>query len=145
MGIDSGKLPTRVLDVRGADDSLPPRLVETRGLYDKGKYIALSHCWGLDRHIVTNEANFKSHKRGIPYESLPKTFQDAVVMARRLAASYLWIDFLCIIQDDVQDWKDEAMKMADVYRNAYCTLAATGSRVTRRVSSLSVQHKKSAH
>ena len=74
MGIDSGKLQIRVLDVRGGDDSTPPRLVETRRLCDKGKPIALSHCWGLDRHIVTNKANFKSHKRGIPYESLPKTF-----------------------------------------------------------------------
>lgn len=111
----------------GASDDTPqPRLLETHGL--KGQYVALSHCWGLNRHIVTNKINLDTHKRSIPFGSLPKTFQDAVVLTKRIGIHYIWIDSLCIIQDDVQDWKSEAAKMADVYRDAYCTLAATGSR-----------------
>ena len=119
-------LPTRVLDVGATIDSCQLRLLKTHGLC--GQYIALSHCWGLNRHIVTNLNNLELHERRIPYESLPKTFQDAVVITRSMGMRYIWIDSLCIVQDDIQDWKNEASKMADVYRNAYCTVAATGSR-----------------
>ena len=48
-------------------------------------------------------------------------------MARNIGIGWLWIDSLCIIQDDADDWIREASKMADVYSNAYCTIAATGS------------------
>ena len=119
-------LPTRVLDVGATNGSCQLRLLKTHGL--GGQYIALSHCWGLNRHIVTNVNNLELHERRIPYESLPKTFQDAALITRSVGIRYLWIDSLCIIQDDIQDWKSEAAKMADVYRNAYCTIAATGSR-----------------
>ena len=119
-------LPTRVLDVGATNDPSQLRLLTTQGL--SGQYIALSHCWGLNRHIVTNLNNLELHERRIPYESLPKTFQDAVVITRSVGIRYIWIDSLCIVQDDIQDWENEAAKMADVYRNAYCTIAATGSR-----------------
>ena len=36
----------------------------------------------------------------ILFEELPRTFRDAVDISRRLGAQYLWIDSLCIIQDD---------------------------------------------
>jgi hypothetical protein len=39
----------------------------------------------------------------------------------------MWIDSLCIIQDDPDDWRREAASMAAVYENAYFTIAATGS------------------
>ena len=119
-------LPTRVLDIGATNGSCQLRLLKTHGL--NGQYIALSHCWGLNRHIVTNLDNLELHEQRIPYESLPKTFQDAVVITRSVGIRYIWIDSLCIVQDDIQDWKNEAAKMADVYRNAYCTIAAAGSR-----------------
>ncbi|KAK3638583.1 hypothetical protein LTR22_017767 [Elasticomyces elasticus] len=49
---------------------------------------------------------------------MPKTFQDAIVVAKALDIEYLWIDALNIIQDDEEDWQREATKMADIYRNA---------------------------
>jgi len=64
----------------------------------------------------------------IPWDALPKTFQDAIEVTRRLGISYLWIDSLCIIQDSKDDWAREASKMADIYRNAYVTVAATGAK-----------------
>lgn len=126
MTVDArSKLPTRVLEIDGDKHDFQLRLVEAGGLH--GRYIALSHCWGTDRHIVTNRANLQSHKLMVGFGQLPKTFQDAVIFARALGIHYLWIDSLCIVQDDVQDWKNEAGKMASVYRDAYCTIAATGS------------------
>ncbi|KAK1502880.1 hypothetical protein CTAM01_04869 [Colletotrichum tamarilloi] len=37
--------------------------------------------------------------------SLSKTFQDAVLVTRRLGIKYIWIDSLCIIQDSKLDWE----------------------------------------
>lgn len=56
---------------------------------------------------------------------LPQSFRDAVDVTRMLGLRYLWIDSLCIIQDSPEDWDEEASHMADVYSNAYCTIAAT--------------------
>jgi hypothetical protein len=60
----------------------------------------------------------------IPFKSLPKTFQDAVIVTRKLGYHYLWIDALCILQDDLQEWQKEAPKMASIYHNSTCTIAA---------------------
>ncbi|KPA35248.1 heterokaryon incompatibility [Fusarium langsethiae] len=40
---------------------------------------------------------------------------------------YLWIDSLCIIQGDEEDWKRESKRMEKVYASAYCTIAATSA------------------
>lgn len=44
-----------------------------------------------------------------------------------LGLEYIWIDSLCIIQDDTQDWKIQAAQMCDIYRGSYVTIAATCS------------------
>ncbi|PMD19341.1 heterokaryon incompatibility, partial [Hyaloscypha hepaticicola] len=59
--------------------------------------------------------------------TLPKTFQDAVLITRDLGVRYLWIDSLCIIQDSDEDWEQEAARMSEVYANGYVMLAAHGS------------------
>lgn len=126
MGNVLRRLPARVLDLRPLEStsSNSPRLTEEFC----GPYVALSHCWGSTRHIITEKNNIESHRKGIPLQQLPKTFQDAIVFTKGIGLRYLWIDSLCIIQDDINDWKNEAAKMADVYRNAYCTMAAAGSK-----------------
>ncbi len=69
--------------------------------------------------------NSSSLKKQISLTQLPKTFADTVLVARCLGIQYIWIDSLCIIQDDKQDWKAEAAKMWQVYANAYVNVAAT--------------------
>ncbi|KAJ5999400.1 HET-domain-containing protein [Penicillium sp. IBT 35674x] len=66
-------------------------------------------------------------QQGIAYEILPKTFQDAVVFTRKLGYRFLWIDSLCIVQDDSEDWLAEAGRMAGIYEHAALTLAAASS------------------
>lgn len=63
---------------------------------------------------------------------MPKTFQDAVTVTRALGVPYLWIDSLCIIQENEKDWESEATRMEEVFSSAYCTIAAS-----RGTSSLS--------
>jgi hypothetical protein len=44
-----------------------------------------------------------------------------------LGLKYIWIDSLCIIQDDKEDWKVQAAQMCSIYRGSYITIAATSS------------------
>ena len=62
---------------------------------------------------------------GIPFSELPRTFQDAVHITRRLGIQYLWIDSLCIIQGDAEDWDRESKQMEQVYSSAYATISAS--------------------
>lgn len=45
-------------------------------------------------------------------------------VTRELGVKYIWIDSLCIIQQDERDWKEQSITMHDVYSRAYVTLAA---------------------
>lgn len=87
------------------------------------QYAALSHCWGKSRPLSSTEPTLASREAGIEWSCLPKTFQDAAIMAFRLGMEYLWIDALCILQDSASDWAEESSKMAQVYRNAHITIA----------------------
>ena len=73
---------------------------------------------------MTTTSNIDSHCKGIPGDRLPKTFQDAIIMAARLEIQHLWIDSLCIVQDSPDDWAKESAQMANIYAAAYVTMAA---------------------
>jgi Heterokaryon incompatibility protein (HET) len=64
---------------------------------------------------------------GFSIEDMPLTFQNAVVIARKLSVDYIWIDSLCIRQDDPLDWEVEVKKMVGVYSGSYCNIAATAA------------------
>lgn len=55
---------------------------------------------------------------------LPQTIEDGVKIARHLHIRYIWIDCLCICQDDPEDWARESARMADIYSNAHIVIAA---------------------
>ena len=121
-------LPKRLVDLAPIKSShgLGVKLVEFDG--ETGTYACLSHCWGEDpMPIKTMIDTLDEHRRFISWSALPKTFQDAVVIARALGLRYLWIDTLCIIQDSAPDWQTESSKMADIYQNSLLTIAATSS------------------
>ncbi|KAE8441884.1 hypothetical protein EG329_004190 [Mollisiaceae sp. DMI_Dod_QoI] len=118
-------LPKRVIDVKGYAEYDPVSVLETLN-GQRDHYIALSHCWGSESFIQTTRASLKQRMSNISWSELPRTFQDAITFARKIKVEYIWIDSLCIIQDDTSDWESESAVMADIYSNAYITLAATG-------------------
>jgi hypothetical protein len=124
--VNGPPLPTRVVDV-GNSGSDRVCLVQSQGR--RGNYFALSYCWGSDQqHLFTTTLSTLNNRlSGIEIERLPKTYRDAIVVTRALGARYLWIDALCIIQDDQDDWKRESSRMADVYQNAQLIIAASGA------------------
>lgn len=94
------------------------------------KYVALSYCWGSSAAPLKTEINsFEMRRRGIPVDTMPACFQDAIEVVRALGLRYVWIDSLCIIQDDDLDWQKESGSMCDTFGNAYITLgiASTSS------------------
>ncbi|EPE04366.1 heterokaryon incompatibility protein [Ophiostoma piceae UAMH 11346] len=131
-------MPRRILDLeRGGRPGSDDRVWLVEELPDAVPYAALSYCWGSDLNGVlqTVRSNLQSHiQNGIPIASLSKTIQDAVSVCRRISRSqnsdghcrirYLWIDALCIVQDDVADWQQEASTMRSVYQSSHVTLVA---------------------
>lgn len=65
--------------------------------------------------------------REIPFSELSETVQDAAKVTRDVGLKYLWVDALCIIQDDDADKQEEISKMHLVYRGAFFTVAASSA------------------
>ena len=73
---------------------------------------------------MTTAANIDSMKAGMAYDDLPALFQAVVGVPDRLDIDFLWIDRLCIIQGDNDDFHTQAAKMGQIYGNATLTSAA---------------------
>jgi hypothetical protein len=126
-----GSMPSRVLDLEPFSGHLDLRLVSGDHTED-APYAALSHCWGAyEPPCKTTRGTIADRETRIPWSLLPKTFQDAIKFIRRLGLRYLWIDTICIIQDDTDDWLRESSRMHSVYKNAFLTIAAASSRDSR--------------
>jgi len=122
-------VPTRLLDTRASPASV---IKLVRGTKENLEYVTLSHCWGKAQIIQLKQAvegTFTGN--GIPVESLPPTFQQAVIVTRYLGIRYLWIDSLCIMQDSKDDWETESALMASVYGHAVVNIAASSSSDSR--------------
>lgn len=77
--------PSRLIDV-GDDNGTDPRLVHTDELPSSQRleFLTLSHCWGGAAILRLLSDNVARLSTGIPMPDLPKTFQDAVIITRRL-------------------------------------------------------------
>lgn len=125
--------PTRLIDLglpqHNQDPS--PRLVDVADIDPsiKIEYTALSYCWGVDRcpEAMTTRSSEESHRQQIVFSSLPKTFRDAMTMTAAVGIRFIWIDSLCIIQEDREDWAREAATMSSVYQGCSLVLAAASS------------------
>jgi hypothetical protein len=117
-------MPTRLIEVGET-----VRLIDSTSI-EPSRYVALSHCWGPlkdGEKFCTSKRNVDQLKRRINVEKLPRTFRDTVTIARGLGISYIWIDSLCIIQDDKNDWERESGRMERVFSDAYCTIGASSA------------------
>lgn len=129
-------LPTRLIYLdksrrsslgNSVDTILQPRLMSTNCMeFSECKYIALSYRWPED---FPNEAkstwdNIPEQMRGLNTSKLPQIFNDLFQVAVGIGISYVWIDSLCIIQDDLEDWNCEAARMIQIYQYAELTVAA---------------------
>ena len=118
---------------------------------DRCDYIALSYVWGAIATILQksddpdekpvllatkdnlerlSESGGLSAKKVEEAEEarIPNTVRDAMEFTRELGMKYLWVDTLCIVQDDPEDKGRLIGAMDDVYASATATLiAASGT------------------
>ncbi|KAM7189032.1 Heterokaryon incompatibility protein (HET) domain containing protein [Naviculisporaceae sp. PSN 640] len=120
------------------------------------KYFALSYVWGGPQTMATKKSNVES--RFVPGSlaeqncHLPQTIRDAMLFVSRIGEQYLWVDSMCIVQDDTEDMERDIHRMDIVYMMAFATIAAAhgknanaglpglrpGTRPAQRTASLSL-------
>lgn len=92
------------------------------------QYVALSYKWGECKPFLLLEPNkddlFAKHGLRRNWSSIPKTIQDAIDFVRSVNCRYVWIDQLCLIQDDDDDRGTGINAMDLVYEQAYFTIVA---------------------
>lgn len=139
LPLERDYFPTRVIDVDQAEvgfvhlrdrdeakaqhDDEEGERSQNRGAHPS--YWTLSHRWGdpklIPQLLQTTEHQFRD---GIPMNNLSPTFRDAALLVHRLGYRYIWIDSLCIFQDSLSEWQQEAKAMVDVYRHSLCNISA---------------------
>jgi hypothetical protein len=107
--------PKRLIDV--GNTRTPMRLYQAQ--HDNAvTYVALSYRWGGKQCIITTRATVQFYTQELPIEALSKGIRDAIMITRDLGFRYLWVDALCIVQDNVDDKISKINKMGLVYRKA---------------------------
>ncbi|KAI9641260.1 hypothetical protein NHQ30_010060 [Ciborinia camelliae] len=118
------KPPTRLIKI---DDDIIRLYIPREEKEDCSIYATLSHCWGSLDFLRLSRDNIDRFLNQIPIEALTKTFSDAIEIARALGFAYIWIDSLCIIQNDPEDWRRESSLMATVYGSSGLNICATAA------------------
>ncbi|KAF5636260.1 heterokaryon incompatibility protein [Fusarium tjaetaba] len=122
----SSALPKRVLQI--ANDNVSLYVSERKEVQtDDQRYVALSYRWGNDLPLRLTKDTMSDFIEGQPISKLPQTLQDAVRISRNLGFKFIWIDALCIVQDDENDWVEQSALMADIYRHSSLNLCAADS------------------
>ena len=92
------------------------------------QYAALSYVWGQTETIKTakdNLAYLLEEGSIFAHESLlPRTIRDTIRLLELLDIKYLWVDCLCIVQDDAEVKHAQIQEMGSVYARAYVTIIA---------------------
>ena len=114
--------PKRLLEISHDNGTF---MLRSRASIDQ--YIALSYCWGGDQPSKTTKASLRAETQPRMIKTLPATIQDAIRVVQGLGFRYLWIDSMCIVQDDFDDVSEQLAEMHKIFRGAYMTILATSA------------------
>lgn len=128
-------LPARLLDI-GTTTNPTSKIILTEQFQNRAsrlvpQYAALSYCWGpkieADQNLQTRNLSLPLFLTAINHTLFPAVIKDTILVCRALSIRYLWVDTLCIIQDDLADWQKESQNMGLVYLNALVTICPLSS------------------
>lgn len=125
---DSGYYPPRLIETSPDNFQICRVIIPKEHPLVKGsRYVAVSHCWG-DRSpsVILTASNLDQMKEVMPWDELPKSFQEAIQTCSRLGYRYIWIDSLCIVQSGLgseADWQRHISIMDKIYTNCEMNLA----------------------
>jgi len=110
------------------------------------RYLALSYNWGkVDQLLATTEnldllSSPNALERPDFHTKIPQVIQDAMRFVEGLGESYLWVDALCIVQDDIDEKQKQIAQMGSIYSNALCTIIAlAGLDANTRLAGISLR------
>ncbi|TGO59937.1 hypothetical protein BOTNAR_0154g00180 [Botryotinia narcissicola] len=114
--------PSRLIDI--ADMK-----IVKMGIHEVPKYFILSYVWGRPPFLLLEKKNENefSTPGSLTVQSIPQTILDAIEITGRFGIRYLWVNALCIVQDDLGSKMHEIDRMHIIYAQAEMTIvAATG-------------------
>ncbi|CAF3595275.1 unnamed protein product [Fusarium graminearum] len=98
----SDERAARLVDIIDIGSTVNLRLVD--GSIECTPYVALSYRWGgLEAVWQTTTSNLESRSSGFSIDELPKTLSNTVKVTHDLGFKWIWINSLCIVQDDKDD------------------------------------------
>ncbi|CZR66622.1 related to tol protein [Phialocephala subalpina] len=92
-------------------------------------YFVLSYVWGKPPFLLLLKSNQSEFAKpgSLSTQAIPQTISEAIEITRFFGGQYLWVDALCIVQDDTNDKMSEIERMHEIYAQADLTIvAATG-------------------
>ncbi|TGO36290.1 hypothetical protein BHYA_0129g00110 [Botrytis hyacinthi] len=120
--------PLRLIDVENGC------IVSTEEEESVENYVTLSYTWGQTKNFVALKSNFEDLRQpgvllnGDIAEQIPQTIRDAIAIVGLLGGKYLWVDSLCIIQDEDEPKWQELQRMHLIYANSFlCLIAEEGN------------------
>ncbi|KAE8362738.1 HET-domain-containing protein [Aspergillus caelatus] len=117
--------PKRLLQISSTLGESRVYLVQV-GKFDSPRYTALSYCWGNTPGFKTTRQNLEVYTtEGIMISKLPRTYQYAIDITKRIGCEYVWIDSICIIQDSNEEWELACETIGYIYGNVYVVIGAT--------------------
>lgn len=117
-------MPRRVIKIKRGLDGLSLCLQSTSAERIE-QYTALSYCWGGDQRVKLTSENLEKYVNGIFFQTLPPGIQDAITVTDALDICCLWIDSLCIVQDDAEDLASQICQMGSIYSQSTVTILAS--------------------
>jgi hypothetical protein len=95
---------------------------------DHCPYIALSYVWGTVSgfRLTTSNRSKLSVPGGVTdaWDMLPRTIVDAITLCRKLNCRYLWVDALCLVQNDARELEQGINVMDQIYERSRLTIVA---------------------
>ncbi|ROV99831.1 hypothetical protein VSDG_03065 [Cytospora chrysosperma] len=123
------------------------------------KYFALSYTWGQVDMFMTLKENLeeRQHPQALSKVPFPKTIGDAMAVVRSLGLRFLWIDAVCIVQNDPEHKSNNIPNMDIIYGRAFATIVALagtnadaglpgvnpGTRRAQRIETIAINHGSS--
>ncbi|KAI1440433.1 HET-domain-containing protein [Annulohypoxylon stygium] len=132
--IDPDSIPSRLLYLATKDSELQVQLIGKtlpsaidKEIVSHEGFAILSYCWGGPQPVQLTRDNVNNLGNGIPVAQLPKSLRDAAWFTHEIGLKYIWIDALCIIQDDIEDKIHEISRMELYYGQSTVTICAASA------------------
>jgi hypothetical protein len=93
-------------------------------------WVALSYLWGISNNLALLKESLGQFKKPgfLSRDRVPKTIYDAMVLTASIGEKYLWVDSICIVQNDDLDKIEFIPHMDAIYSRSILTIIdAAGS------------------